>query len=65
MRLMTHELLERTVRDWVMGNPDRGARELDRLAGHSPFHAAQSAEEVADALIQIAARRHIAESRVW
>jgi hypothetical protein len=61
---MTQELLERTVRDWVMGDPARGARELDRLSA-SPFHAAQTAEEVADALIRIAARKHIAESRVW
>jgi len=61
---MTQELLERTVRDWVMGDPARGARELDRLTD-SPFHAAQSAEEVADALIQIAARKHIAETRTW
>jgi hypothetical protein len=61
---MTQELLERTVRDWVMGDPARGARELDRLAD-SPFHAAQSAEEVADALIRIAARRHLAETRAW
>ena len=41
---MTQELLERTVRDWVMGDPARGARELDRLADSSPFHAAQTAE---------------------
>ena len=61
---MTQELLERTVRDWVMGDPARGARELDRLS-ESPFHAAQSAEEVANALIQIAGRRHIAETRIW
>ena len=62
---MTQELLERTVRDWVMGDPARGARELNRLSDASPFHAAQSAEEVADALIQIAARRHLAETRAW
>ena len=62
---MTQELLERTVRDWVMGDPARGARELDRLSDPSPFHAAQAAEEVADALIRIAARKHIAESRIW
>ena len=62
---MTQELLERTVRDWVMGDPARGARELDRLTDASPFHAAQSAEEVADALIRIAARKHIADTRIW
>ena len=61
---MTQELLERTVRDWVMGDPARGARELGRHSD-SPFHAGQSAEEVADALIRIAARRHLAETRVW
>ncbi len=62
---MTRELLERTVRDWVKSDPARGARELDRLTARSPFHAAQSAEEVADALIRIAARKHIAETRAW
>ena len=62
---MTQELLERTVRDWVMGDPARGARELDRLSDRSPFPAAQSPEEVADALIRIAARRHVAETRAW
>ena len=62
---MTQELLERTVRDWVMGDPARGARELDRLTDRSSFQAAQSAEEVADALIRIAARKHIAETRAW
>jgi hypothetical protein len=62
---MTQELIERTVRDWVMDNPARGARELRRLANGSPFHAAQSAREVAEALIQLAGRMEIAESRVW
>ena len=33
------------------GNPARGAQALSRLAGPSPFHAGQSAKEVADALI--------------
>ena len=62
---MTQELLESTVRDWVMGNPARGARELDRLANQRRFHAGQSAEEVADALIQLAGRMEIAETRAW
>jgi hypothetical protein len=62
---MKHELIERTVREWVMGNPARGARELDRLANASPFRAEQSAEEIAEALIQLAGRMEMAESRVW
>ena len=32
---MTQELLERTVRDWVRTNPNRGARELGRLAAEA------------------------------
>ena len=62
---MKHELIERTVRDWVMGNPARGARELERLANVRLFQRADSAEEVADALIQLAGRMEIAESRAW
>ena len=30
---MTQLLLERTVREWVRGNPARGAQALSRLAG--------------------------------
>jgi hypothetical protein len=63
--MMKHELIESTVRDWVMGNPARGARELDRLTNSGAFHEAQSAEEIAEALIQIAGRMEIAENRVW
>ena len=62
---MKHELIERTVRDWVMGNPARGARELERLANVRLFQRADSAEEIADALIQLAGRMEIAESRAW
>ena len=62
---MKHELIERTVRDWVISNPARGARELGRLAGIGQLHAAQSAEEIAEALIQLAGRMEIAENRVW
>ena len=62
---MTQQLIERTVREWVSGNPSRGADALSRLAGSSVFHAGQSAEEVADALIRLAGRMEIAESRAW
>jgi hypothetical protein len=63
---MTQELLERTVNDWVRANPDRGARTLDRLAGRDLFNAAnKTTEEVTEALIQLAGRLKIAESRVW
>ena len=63
---MTQELLERTVRDWVGADPERGAKTLDRLAGANLFNAAgRSTEEVTDALIQLAGRMKIAETRVW
>ena len=62
---MTQLLLERTVREWVRGNPARGALALSRLAGPGPFQAGQSAEEVADALIKLAGRMEIAETRAW
>jgi hypothetical protein len=63
---MTQELLERTVHDWVRADPERGARTLDRLAGRNLFQAAdKTTEEVTEALIQIAGRMNIAESRVW
>ena len=63
--MMKHEWIERTVRDWVMGNPARGARELDRLSNSSGFREAQSAEEIDEALIQLAGRMEIAETRAW
>ena len=62
---MTQQLLERTVREWVSGNPNRGAETLGRLAGRDVLHSAQSAAEVADALIRLAGRMEIADSRVW
>ena len=62
---MKHELIERTVREWVLGNPRRGSRELERLAAPAMLHPAQSAEEIAEALIQIAGKLEIAETRVW
>ena len=63
---MTQELLERTVHEWVGANPDRGARTLDRLAGHNIFQAAdKTTEEVTEALIQLAGRMKIADTRLW
>jgi len=62
---MTQELLERTVHEWVEGNPRRGARTLDRL-GSTIFHAAdRTTEDVAEALIQLAGRMEIADTRAW
>lgn len=63
---MTQELLERTVRDWVGANPEKGARTLDRLVCPNIFHAGdKSTEEVTEALIQLAGRMKIAETRAW
>lgn len=60
---MTHELVERTVRDWVLGNPERGARDLRRLAGESLI--ARDPNEIANALIELAGRLHVANTRIW
>lgn len=62
---MTQDLLERTVRDWVAGNPGRGARELNRLGAPGPLSSAASADELANALIQLAGRMELAETRAW
>ena len=63
---MTPELIERTVQEWVGAHPQRGARTLDRLAGQNLLQAAnKTTEEVTEALIQLAGRMKIAESRVW
>ena len=63
---MTQELLERTVHEWVGANSDRGARTLDRLAGRNLFQAAdKTTEQVTEALIQLAGRMKIAETRAW
>jgi hypothetical protein len=62
---MTQQLLERTVREWVSENPGRGASALSRLGGPALLHSGQSAAEVADALIRLAGRMEIAETRVW
>ena len=61
---MTQDLLERTVRDWVLGNPRRGARDLTRLAGR-PASPSRSPEDIAEALIELAGRLQIAETRAW
>ena len=61
---MTQELLERTVFDWVASNPARGARDLRRLAGQPPSPR-QSAEDIAEALIAVAGRLHVARTRTW
>jgi hypothetical protein len=62
---MTQELLERTVRDWVSTNPHRGARELGRLANGAEASLARSIDEIADALIQLAGRKQLANTRAW
>jgi hypothetical protein len=63
---MTHQLIERTVREWVSANPRRGARTLDRLAGQTIFDAAnRSTDEIADALVRLVGSIEIAESRAW
>ncbi len=61
---MTQDLLERTVREWVLSNPERGARDLSRLTGPASLHAHRSAEEVADQLIRLAAKVEIAANRL-
>jgi hypothetical protein len=63
---MTHQLIERTVREWVSANPKRGARTLDRLAGQTIFDAAnRTTDEIADALVRLVGSIEIAESRAW
>lgn len=60
---MTQDLIERTTREWVFNNPARGARDLERLA--SAPAAGRSADEIVEALIKLAGRLHVAESRAW
>ena len=62
---MKHELIERTAREWVHGNADRLPHVLGGSAFAGVLNSAQSAEEVADALIKLAGRLEIAETRVW
>ena len=61
---MTQELMECTIRDWVLSNPKRGARDLRRIMPSSQVAGERSPEEVADALIA-AAKRHVAATRLW
>jgi hypothetical protein len=62
---MKHELIERTAREWVHGNADRLPAILGKSAFAGVLQTAQSAEEVAEALIQLAGQMEIAETRVW
>ena len=62
---MTHELIERTAREWVHGNADRLPAVLGRSAFSSALQSAQSAEDVAEALTQLAGRMELAETRAW
>ena len=62
---MTHQLIERTAREWVHGNAHRLPAVLGRSAFAGVLRPAQSAEEVADALIKLAGQMEIAETRLW
>ena len=62
---MTQELMERTIRDWVFSNPDRGARNLGRVAPSIKKEELRSPDQVADALIILAGRRQVASNRLW
>ena len=62
---MKHELIERTAREWVRGNAHRLPRALGHSAFGSVLHAAQSAEDVTEALIQLAGKMEVAENRCW
>lgn len=50
---MILELMQQKVRDWVLGNPSRGARELERLAGR-PVGVSHSPQRITDELIRVA-----------
>ena len=62
---MTQELMESTIRDWVLSNPARGERNLNRLAPSTGRWDSRSPDTVAEALILLAGRRHVAATRVW
>lgn len=62
---MTQELLERTTREWVSSDTGRAARELERLARTGNLHSARSADDIANALIELAGRLEIAHNRAW
>jgi hypothetical protein len=61
---MTYELIERTVRDWALGNPALGARDLARLTGQPPRQR-RSPNQVADDLVELAGRLYIDRTRDW
>ena len=62
---MTQELLERTAREWVSSDTGRAVRELERLASNGNLRAAQSVDDIANALIELAGRLEIAHNRAW
>lgn len=62
---MKYELIERTAREWLSGNPGRGARAVERCGGPSLFHAGQSSDDIVELLIQIAGKMELAETRAW
>ena len=62
---MTQELIERTTREWVHGNARRLPSVLSAPRYAGILHPAQSAEEVADALIRLAGQMEIADTRAW
>lgn len=62
---MTQELLERTTREWVSSDTGRAARELERLARNGNLPSARSADDIANALIELAGRLEIAHNRAW
>ena len=62
---MKHELIERTAHEWVRGNAHRLPQALGRSPFASVFNSSQTAEEITEALIQIAGKMEIAENRCW
>ena len=62
---MKHELIERTAREWVRGNAHRLPRALSHSAFAGVLHASRSVDEITDALIRLAGKMEIAESRCW
>ncbi len=62
---MKHELIERTAREWVHGNAHRLPGALAGSAFAGVLGSAQSAEDGANALIQLAGRMELAETRAW
>jgi len=62
---MKHQLIERTAHEWVRGNAHRLPRALNRSPFAGILHPAQSADEVAEALIKLAGQMEIAENRCW